>query len=176
MTAMRYYKTIEQLVEKFLDGATTNAEEQTLYDYFAGEKVDRRLEQYKPMFRWYAGGMTDPLPAEPPAAAGRARTLRMRILATAGIAASVLLIGGAAIGYHKHMEKERLYATYEGSYIVRGGKKITDLKAIMPELKRIERDAEAMACRSKNIGRMSPEEIFKMMEKGNKDNNHKPTI
>lgn len=169
-------KDMELLVEKFLDGATTNAEERLLYDYFAGDGVDSRLEQYRPMFRWYAGGMAGPLPGSEAAAPRRARTMRMRILTAVGMAASVLLIVGGVIGYRNHVQTERLYATYGGSYIVRGGKKITDLKAILPELRRIERDAEAMACRSKGMSRMSPKEIFRMMDEQNKRNNHKPTI
>ena len=71
---------------------------------------------------------------------------------------------------------ERLYATYEGSYIVRGGKKLTDLKAIMPELRRIEREAGALAERHKGISSMEPEEIFKMMENANKQDDNGPTI
>ena len=46
---------IRQLVNRFLDGATTNAEEQTLYDYFAGEDIAPELMQYRDMFRWYSG-------------------------------------------------------------------------------------------------------------------------
>ena len=50
---------IRQLVNRFLDGATTNAEEQTLYDYFAGEDIAPELMQYRDMFRWYSAGMPE---------------------------------------------------------------------------------------------------------------------
>ena len=91
-------------------------------------------------------------------------------------AAAVLIVAGAAAGFRHYRQTERLYATYEGSYIVRGGKKITDLKAILPELRRIERDAEALACRSRKIGRMSPKQIFRMMDEQNRTEHNGPTI
>ena len=34
-------KKIQQMIGRFLDGETTNAEEQTLYDYFASDKNGR---------------------------------------------------------------------------------------------------------------------------------------
>lgn len=169
-------KDIELLIGRFLDGETTNAEEQRLYDYFAGTRVASRLEKYRPMFSWYAGGMEEPLPESAPTAVPRVRLIPLWLRTAACAAAAVLLIAGAAVAYLRHASAERLYATYEGSYIVRGGKKITDLKAIMPELRRIEREASALACRHKGIGSMKPREIFKMMEDANKQNDNRPTI
>ena len=170
------YKHIEQLVEKFLDGSTTNAEERLLYGYFAGSRVDRRLEKYRAMFLWYAGGMAAPLPEPKAGRTGRTAAPWAWAKVAVGAAASVLLLAGVALGYHRHQQAERLYATYEGSFIVRDGKKITDLESIMPELKRIERNAAAMASRSKDIGKMSPKEIFKMIDEDNKHDNNGPTI
>ena len=54
---MKKEQEIQQLTERFLEGATSNAEEQTLYDYFAGEEVAESLKPYREMFRWYAAGM-----------------------------------------------------------------------------------------------------------------------
>lgn len=162
-------KMMEQLVDKFLDGATSNAEERLLYDYFAGRGANGPLARYAPMFGWYAGGMTAPLPR-------RRRPLAVRLAAGIGIAASVLLAAGAGIHYRNHLETQRLYAVYEGSYIVRGGKKITDLKAIMPELKRIESATRERTDKRRNISRMTPKEIFSMMERENNGNPNEPTI
>ena len=63
-------KIMEQLVAKFLDGATSNEEERRLYDYFTGSRVASHLHKYKAMFEWYAGGMAAPLP---PSRKGAAR-------------------------------------------------------------------------------------------------------
>lgn len=169
-------KIMEQLVAKFLDGATSNEEERRLYDYFTGSRVASHLHKYKAMFEWYAGGMAAPLPPVAEPKGRRARTVPMWAKVAAGAAAAVLIVAGASVAYQRHAKTERMYAIYSGSYIVRGGKKITDLKVIMPELRRIEHEACALGNRYKGIGRMSPKEIFKMMENENKQNSNRPTI
>lgn len=169
-------KIMELLVDKFLDGATTNAEEQQLYEYFAGNNVARRLRKYTPMFGWYAGGMKGQLPDIWDAAC-KCRKARTRwIRAAVSTAAAILLIAGVTVAYVQYRQTQRLYATYEGSYIVRNGKKITDIKSILPELKRIEHQARALDSRYKGISHMQPKEIFKLMDKENRRDNNGPTI
>lgn len=175
-STMKRDKSMEQLVEKFLDGATSNSEEKALYDYFASGKVARRLEKYRAMFLWYAGGMTTPMPDAEVRAPFKRFADRLSWRAVAGVAAAALLLVTAVIGIFQHRKTELLYATYEGSYIVRNGKKITDLKRILPDLRRIENDAKALGSRHKGIGRLSPSEVFKMMDDANKDNKNRPTI
>ncbi|MDR2148286.1 MAG: hypothetical protein LBE91_17720 [Tannerella sp.] len=46
-------KDIEQLIDRFFDGETTNAEEQALYAFFNGETIPETLEKYKPVFRYF---------------------------------------------------------------------------------------------------------------------------
>ena len=114
---------IHRLIERFLDGDTSNAEERQLYDYFAGDVADD-LKQYQPMFAWYATGDV----TQPPKRQGMGRR---RVLA---VAASLLLLVGVGLwAWHLHEEQMEL-ARFEGSYIIRNGQKQTDLKAIMPEL------------------------------------------
>lgn len=169
-------KDIELLIGRFLDGETTNAEEQRLYDYFAGTRVASRLEKYRPMFSWYAGGMKGQLPDIWDAAC-KCRKARTRwIRAAVSTAAAILLIAGITVAYFHYRQTQRLYATYEGSYIVRNGKKITDIKSILPELKRIEHEAQALDSRYKGISHMQPKEIFKLMDKENRRDNNGPTI
>ena len=57
MKVMTEIENIKKMVERFLDGETTTAEEQMLYDYFAADVVPKELRPYQEMFRWYAGGM-----------------------------------------------------------------------------------------------------------------------
>lgn len=162
---------IEELIGKFMDGATSNAEEQMLYAYFAGTDIAPELERYKAMFGWFAGGMAGPLPQQ-----AKRRPAMRRVLRWTGVAASALLLLGAGICYHGHSERQKLYATYEGSYIIRNGKKITDLKVILPELKRVEEATMAQEAQRKKIARMSPEEIFRMMETKNRNSDNDPII
>ena len=124
-----------EITKRFLNGETTADEEQLLYDFFATDDIPKALHKYKKMFQWYANGMKEPLPAP-----AKKRTLAVRI----AIAASFVALFGIGIIWHKHIENERLYAIYQDSYIVRGGKKITDIKKIQPELERVSNEAAAM--------------------------------
>lgn len=52
------HSDIDTLIERFLDGETTNAEERLIEHYFAvTEHLPGHLEPYRSMFGWYAGGM-----------------------------------------------------------------------------------------------------------------------
>jgi len=121
-------KRIHQLIERFLDAETTNAEEQILYYYFAGSDIAPELMQYREMFRWYSDGMPKMRAKQP------SITLR-RIL---GFAASLLLLVGIGFGIYRYQQQQKEYAIYEGSYIIRNGMKITDISKILPELKATE--------------------------------------
>ena len=130
------------LVERFMDGATTNGEEQELYELFRSDSVPADLRKLRPMFAWYAGGMQAPLPVR--------RPLRRRLFTVIGVAAAVLLLFGAGLSIRRHMENERMYEIYAGSYVIRGGKKITDLRKIMPELQRNADRAERICSELSN--------------------------
>lgn len=56
---MREHKHIYDLVEKFLDGRTSNAEERELYAWFQENEVPAEWQELKAMFRWYEAGMPD---------------------------------------------------------------------------------------------------------------------
>ena len=131
-------KNVKQLIERFLEGETTNAEEQQLYDYFSGA-VPKSLRKYQPMFRWYAEGM--------PESKAVTRPLWTRWAAAASVA---VLIGGG-VAYYQHRQHEAEMACYEGSYIVRNGQKITDLKTIMPELQKTVTKAQQTSLRIERL-------------------------
>lgn len=133
-------KKIQCLIERFLNGETTLAEEQSLYDYFQGQEVDKEFKQYQEMFRWYANGMPEDV-LEKKSKTGKAIVMRMKC-AFIGIAASLLILVG--VGVRKYQKLQEEYAIYEGSYIVRDGKKITDIKEILPELKATEQKVAEM--------------------------------
>ncbi|MBQ9667669.1 MAG: hypothetical protein IJV45_02825 [Prevotella sp.] len=129
---------IRQLIERFLDGDTSNAEEQMLYDYFAGGDVAKSLRKYREMFRWYADGMPE---------RARSRRLWPRLAVAASL---VAVIACGAVYYENRKEAEQM-ARFEGSYIVRDGKKITDLRKIMPELKQALSEAEQRQLRIERL-------------------------
>ena len=133
-------KKIQYLIERFLNGETTLAEEQSLYDYFQGQEVDKEFKQYQEMFRWYANGMPEDV-LEKKSKTGKAIVI-LKKWAFIGIAASLLILVGAGVRKYQKLQEE--YAIYEGSYIVRDGKKITDIKEILPELKATEQKVAEM--------------------------------
>ena len=50
-------RNIEEYINRFLEGETTNAEEQAIYRFFHTGDVPSHLMGYAPMFAWYEGGM-----------------------------------------------------------------------------------------------------------------------
>ena len=52
-------KNITDYIDRFMEGETTNEEEQAIYRYFRSADVPKHLEAYKPMFAWYEQGMPD---------------------------------------------------------------------------------------------------------------------
>lgn len=61
-----------------------------------------------------------------------------------------------------HGLSDEEYAEYEGSYIIRNGKKITDLAEIMPEIKANEEYSERLQ-RIINVNSMTSEELIEDM-------------
>ena len=50
---------IATLLNRFLEGESTLAEEEQLVQYFATHSVDREWEPYKQMFAYFDSGMDD---------------------------------------------------------------------------------------------------------------------
>ena len=111
------------LVERFLDGDTTPAQEKAIYHFYALHRdLPDELERYRDMFAWYAGmqprGERRPRHAIAAAAAA--------VLVVAGIGLSVIIT--------EKSEENSLYASYQGSYIVRNGQRIDDIQVIYNSL------------------------------------------
>jgi len=126
--------TVSRLVERFLDGATTPAEEKTIYHFYAVHpELPDELEQYRDMFGWYAA-------MEPK------RARRSWRSAAAAAAVAVLVVAGVGIFalIADNSEERSLYASYEGSYIVRNGQRIDDIRAIYSSLACAEQYADSI--------------------------------
>ncbi|MCM1068233.1 MAG: hypothetical protein NC418_11740 [Muribaculaceae bacterium] len=129
---------ISTLVERFLDGSSTQAEEQAIYAYFATHSDVGELECYRAMFGWYA---SLPQPAAP-----RRRVRRRVWWSAAGVAAAtaVAVWAGLSFGTPRTAVDSELYARYRGSYVVQDGKRITDLSVIYPCIMRAEATADSL--------------------------------
>ena len=91
---MNYDKQyIEQLLNRFLEGESTIAEEEILAQYFTTHTVDSEWEPYKQMFAYFESGMsTDDAPG-----AASTNIVRVNWRKVMGIAASVAIMLGIGI-------------------------------------------------------------------------------
>lgn len=87
---------IENLLNRYLDGETTNEEERLLRQFFATtQMVPTEWKAYQALFRWEASRQTSaPSDATPPAPSGPARPHRLAVAAS--ISATLLLGAGIA--------------------------------------------------------------------------------
>jgi IS5 family transposase len=126
------------LVKRFFDGDTSLADEEKLYKYFATGKVNSSLKQYAPMFGWYANELQTPV---------KKHTHNWRYIAAAAVAMGVI----ATVGIRNYNaatsltdEEQRLAEIYAGSYIVRNGVKITNMKEVLPAIMQREKERKDM--------------------------------
>ncbi len=139
-------QNVKEWVEQFLDGKTTNSEEQELYQFFSGNDIPEEMKKYKEMFQWYQDGMKAPLPKRIHKRSKQLYPILLRI----SIAAIVILVCGISLKLYLPKESPK-YSCYEGSYIIRNGKKITDLHTIMPILQKTIKDADKKEAYVENI-------------------------
>jgi len=127
------YKKIEELVERFFDGQTSNEEERELYDFFSSENVPEHLFPYRQVFAYFETGIKEEVNYQTPERKNIQSFRKKKITIWASIAASILILISFGI-YHFTREKE--FNPYEGSYIIRNGIKITDPKIVNPEIEK----------------------------------------
>ena len=91
---MNYDKQyIEQLLNRFLEGESTIAEEEILARYFATHTVDSEWEPYKQMFEYFESGMS----ADDAPGAASTNIVRVNWRKMMGIAASVAIMLGIGV-------------------------------------------------------------------------------
>lgn len=133
-------------VEKFLDGETTCREEKELYDYFSRPSLPEDAEAYREMFAWYSSLQIgnentnkNSIHHLSDDASSRVRILHLRPWQWISVAATVALLLTAGFIFQPSREYvSEEYMAYQGSYIIRDGKKITDLNIVVPEILRTE--------------------------------------
>ena len=148
---------IMQWIERFLDGSTTCAEEQKLYEYFSQENISPEASPYQEMMKWYASEMATPILEHK-----RKRSFSIKHwIYTISIAASIALLCTLGIKlYDRQSVNSDEFSIYEGSYIIRNGEKITDLEIIMPELIQAERIIDEYKYSSSSINELMKESII----------------
>ncbi len=135
-------ENVRDLMDRFMAGETTCAQEQMLYEYFSRKELPKEMEQYRTMMQWYAAGMPDDISSITSHRRGVMSHLRWWHYAS--IAASLMVLSMMCAKFIDSQSQPQEYAIYEGSYIVRDGVKITDLDIIMPEIKQAEAYVESI--------------------------------
>ena len=138
---MKQREHIAALVEKFLDGRTTNAEERELYAWFRSAEVPEEWQELKAMFAWYDEGMPEKQQQQP-----TKRTPRRQWIGWAIGSAAVVTI---AIVTLLNTQPQPVNI-YEGSFIVHNGIRHDDID-------NIESDIEAMLARADSFEREADE-------------------
>ena len=149
---------IRTLIERFFEGETTLEEEHWLYDYFKQTKdLPGELETYREMFLGFdAIALNDtaspvinkvenevPLTAREISVSPTPPKYRSLWKQVAGIAAMIAVIVGSVWAYRAY-ESMKLQSIYGGSYMIVDGKRIDNLREILPEIKRTLSLADAI--------------------------------
>ena len=147
---------IEEYIRRFMEGETTNAEEQAIYRFFRTEEVPEHLKPYTEMFTWYEEGMPEEELSKP-----KTQPLWKHIpleIWSTGIAA-MLVVGiglGIVLSFGDNQHED--WSCYEGSYVEVDGKRITDIETILPIIletlkgaEEIEQRTEARLTRIRSI-------------------------
>ena len=147
---------IEEYIHRFMEGETTNAEEQAIYRFFRTEEVPEHLQPYTEMFTWYEEGMPEEELSKP-ITQPLWKRIPLEIWST-GIAA-MLVVGiglGIVLSFGDNQHED--WSCYEGSYVEVDGKRITDIETILPIIletlkgaEEIEQRTEARLTRIRSI-------------------------
>jgi len=127
------YSRIEQLIERFMEGESSNREEQELYAFFSGEDIPEHLLTYRPIFAYFETGIQEESNHQKISFKTMQSPLWKKRGVWLSVAASLLIFILIGLYYYG---RDNDYSLYEGSYIVRNGVKITDPRMVIPEVKK----------------------------------------
>lgn len=160
-------ENIEEYVERFLDGRTTCAEEQALYEYFRTRSIPPEWEYLRDAFAYFENGMRQQAVAGDtmPAAAGgdpapgesgdgtRRRSLRRLPLwsAAASVAAAAVVCAWLLAPTHEEMPGGTGVSIYEGSYIILNGEYCNDIETMDYHIDIAMERAEVMAIKADRL-------------------------
>lgn len=145
---------IEELVEKFLEGRTSNSEERELYDWFVTNDVPEEWSELKEMFAWYAAGMLEAEATEEQSPAQVTpyhprRSIALR-LGSWSVAAAVAIVLGIVL-WPEAETTPVLTNIYEGSYVVENGIRNDDIDYIHEDIEAVLARADAMEQRANEL-------------------------
>lgn len=144
-------KHIEDLLERFFDGQTSNVEEQELYAFFNSPGVPEALRSYQSVFAYFETGIKEEFSGQTDEAGRTSLKSSGKFWLWIGIGVAVSLL--FFLVYSQDFDRPASFNPYEGSYIVRNGVRITDMKEILPELEYSLREVKLQQEKAEQIAR-----------------------
>lgn len=129
----RDFKHIEDLLERFFEGQTTNAEERELYRFFGSPEVPEYLMSYKPVFGYFESGLAEETATSEEKQEAVKLFRPQKIFLTWALSAAAVVIVLLLIS-PLFTSQNKVEDPLKGSYIVRNGERIDNLDLIRPEL------------------------------------------
>ena len=131
-----------QWVERFLDAETTLNQERELYAYFSRSNLPEGARRYREMFGWYED-MQTPTPAS--SQSSPVRLLPLRMWQWVSVAAIIVLLFAAGLMLRPSATGNEYIGDdgyiYSG-YMIRDGKKITDMAIVSAEMDRFNNEID----------------------------------
>lgn len=155
---MREHKHIYDLVEKFLEGRTSNAEERELYVWFRENEVPAEWQELKAMFEWYEAGMPEinnahsgQLSEQPTPDTQHTATSRPRRRVRMWLTGAALTAAASIAALFWLTPTTPTIDIYEGSYIIEAGVMCDnsesirqDIEELLARADEIERHADSI--------------------------------
>lgn len=146
---MREHKQIYDLVEKFLEGRTSNAEERELYAWFRENEVPAEWQELKAMFEWYKDGMPEinnahssQLSEQPTHNARHTVTHRPRRRVRMWLTGAAITAAAAIAALLWLTPTPPAIDIYEGSYIIEAGVMCDNSESIRQDIEELLARAE----------------------------------
>lgn len=139
---------IQNLMDRFFEGETSNAEEKELYLFFTQKDLPKQFEPYRKMFGFFDSGMADEATKTEVSEKKRKVVSFQKIAWTAlAVAASLLLV--FVIGSRIQKENNN-FNPYEGSYMVKNGVRYALSEDAARSIERKAIKSEQVACNIEN--------------------------
>lgn len=155
---MREHKHIYDLVEKFLDGRTSNAEERELYAWFRENEVPAEWQELRAMFEWYEAGMpeinnahSDQLSEQPTPDTQHTATSRPRRRVRMWLTGAAITAAASIAALLWLTPTTPTIDIYEGSYIIEAGVMCDNSESIRQDIEELLMRADEIERHAENL-------------------------
>lgn len=153
------YKQIEELLERFFEGETSNEEEQELYRFFAGKELPGPFEPYRSLFGYFEKGIRQEAEemARTGLSGGGKEGRHFPISRKWWRSALVVAASVCLLFYFNRLNKadETDFNPYAGSYIIHNGVKTEIPEEVARELYKAVLQSESAKSKSVHMALQS---------------------